>query len=152
MVKVKKRERIEALEAIRQQINKVKEAKDRRKTAAEMLSDHLEANQLYKAVELAKTALAEAKEKLFNDLASDEEYIQLKDNFDDQKYTQGTEEEILAAEVLQYREDFEAKAVQIDEESERPIILKASLGKKQDLQMDLLDELADKKEQEELGL
>lgn len=152
MVKKGKRQRIEALEAIRLQIQKVNEAKAKRKTAAEMLSDHLEANPLYKAVELAKTALSEAKEKLFNDLASDEQYIGLKDNFDDHKYNQGTEEEILAAEVLEYREEFEAKAVQIDEETERPIILKASLGKKQDLQMDLLDELAAKKEQEELGL
>lgn len=150
--KEQKQQRIDALENIRNQIAKVEMAKNRRKTAAEMLSDHLEANQLYKAVELAKTALSEAKEKLFNDLASDDQYIGLKDSFDDAKYTQGIEEETLAAEVLAYREEFEAQTVQIDEESERPIIIKASLGKKQDLQMDLFDEMKEAKEQKELGL
>lgn len=132
-----KKQRINALEEIRGQIEKVEIAKGHRKTAAEMLSDHLEANQLYKAVALAKTALEESKQKLFNDLATDQEYINLKDGFDDAKYTQGIEEESLAQLVLEYHNEFEAEAVAVDDESERPIILKASLGKKQDLQLEL---------------
>lgn len=129
--------KLEALENIRQLIFRVEQAKQARKTAAEMVSDHLEANESYKAVELAKIALDEAKERLFKNLAADEEYIGLRDSYDTAKYELGIEQEILATEVLAYRETFEAKAVEIDEQTERPIILKASLGKKQDIQLEL---------------
>lgn len=137
MPKPSKKQRIEALENIRNQINKIETLKQRRKTAAEMLSERLESNSAYEPYQLAKIALQEAKDKLFGNLAQDEEYIRLKDEFDNIKYEQGIEQEVLAAEVLTYREEFEAKAVETTEATERPIILKASLGKEQDIQLEM---------------
>ena len=148
MATSKRKQRIEALDNIRNQLQKLETLKQRRKTAAEMLSERLEGNTAYEPYQLAKIALAEAKEKLFTNLASDEEYIRLKDEFDNIKYEQGMEQEILAGEVLQYREEFEAKAVEVDDATERPIILKAVLGKEQDIQLDLFEQ--GKAEQQEL--
>lgn len=132
-----KRDRREALENIRKLIASVEMKKNNKKTAAEMFKDHIEAAPEYKAVELAKIALDEAKERMFNAFATDEEYIQLHDGLDEAKYDLAMEQEVLAAEVLAYRDEFESRTVEIDEETERPIILKATLGKKQDIQLAL---------------
>lgn len=137
MTRQEKRDRRETLEAIRRQIQAVDKAKHDKKIAKELLDEYLDGLELKKQVDAAKEAVENARDRLFMFLGSDNGYISLKDGLDGAKHEVDFAQEILSTEVLAYRDEFETRSVEVDDETERPIILKATLGRKQEIQLEL---------------
>lgn len=142
------KERQSHLDVIRDRMYRVEVAKNRRKTATEMLNEHIEQLELYKQLQTAKQAVEAAREKLYQYLGSDSDYISLREGVDSANQELSVEQESLSAEVLDYRDRYETRAVEVDEEHERPIIVSAKLGRKREIQLEL--DLDGKHEQEEL--
>ena len=114
----------------------IQETKRRIKTLRELQQEHLEQMPEFQAVEAAKLEMQGKIDKLKIALSQDGEYNDRQEDLAGWRLKLADQEDILSLHLVHYRDEEEAQAVEFGDK-ERPIVLKAKLGKERDIQIEM---------------
>ncbi len=114
----------------------IKESRRRLKVLREQRQEHLEGVQEWNDLQESKTALKGQEDKLKIALSSDDDYNQLSENIQEWSHKLTDQEDILSQHLIVYRDEEDEDAVEFGD-TERPIVLKARLGKERPIQTEL---------------
>lgn len=114
----------------------IQETKRRLKTLRELQAEHLEQMPEWQAVEEAKLAMQGKIDQLKIALSQDSEYNDRQEDIASWRLKLTDQEDILSLHLVHYRDEEEAQAVEFGDK-ERPIVLKAKLGKERDIQIEM---------------
>jgi hypothetical protein len=112
----------------------VQDTKGKLKTLRELQHELLEQLPEYQELEKAKLATKGAEDKLRIALSDNGDYNDRQERINDEKHKLTDQEDILSMHLIAYRDATSDNAIEVADLTERPIVLKAKLGKERDIQ------------------
>lgn len=112
----------------------IQDTKGRLKTLREMQQDILDQEPKYAALQEAKQVVKGAEDALRIALSDNADYNNRQEDISSWKFKLADQEEILSQHLVAYRLKHNEDALEVDDSKERPIRMKASLGKERDIQ------------------
>lgn len=114
----------------------IQETKRRMKALREMQAEHLEQMPEWQELEAAKLQMQGKIDKLKIALSQDSVYNDRQEDIAHWRLKLNDQEDILSLHLVHYRDEEEAQTVEFGDK-ERPIVLKAKLGKERDIQIEM---------------